>query len=142
MSELQKIEEYDSEPVMYCSRCFSLKIKYEEAIDSDCCMECGCPDIAESSIEEWEALYEKRYGHKYAEKSNDPRKSPIFKLSIKELKNKVYNGPWQKITKALYPHFPEWMGRKDSVLLLFDKLIRDKRMDDLKMFLFKNCNNS
>ena len=141
MSELQKILEYDSEPVVYCSKCFSLKIRYEEAIDSDCCMECGCPDVVEAPIEEWERLYEKRYGHKYAEKSNDPRKSLVFKLSIKELKEKVYNGPWQKITKALYPHFPEWMGRKDSVLLLFDKLIRDKRLDDLKMLLFKKDNN-
>ena len=33
-------QNYDDEPVVYCSRCYSLKIKYEEAIDSDCCMEC------------------------------------------------------------------------------------------------------
>ena len=69
MSDKNNIEDYNTEPVTYCARCYSLKIKHEDALDADYCGECGSTDTAEASIEEWERLFERRYGHKYAEKS-------------------------------------------------------------------------
>ena len=130
---------YDEEPVIYCSKCYSLKIKYEEAIDAECCMDCGCSDTSVSSIEEWEKLYEKRYGHKYVVKNTDPKKSYIFKLPINKLKDKVYNSPlWYVIIHSLYPKFPGGLDKADSIILLFDKLIKDNRLDDLRLVLLKH----
>jgi len=138
MTNQEKLQDYDSEPVFYCTRCYSLKVKYEEAIDAECCGECGCSDIASCSIEEWETKFQKRYGNKYTVKSEDPRTSPIFKMTLEKLKTKVYEMPiWKNIIHALYPKFPEGLSKADSLLLLFDKLIKDNRLDDLKMLLYK-----
>ena len=134
---MERHSEYDEEPVVYCSRCYSLKIKYEEAIDSDCCMECGCSDITSSSIQEWEELYKSRYGHPYAVKTKDPQKSFVFQQSIQQLKTRVFQSPlWRKIIHALYPKFPKYYDKTDSVILLFDRLAKDNRMDDLRILLF------
>lgn len=139
MSRSEKIVLQDSEPVAYCSRCYSLAIKYEEAIGSDCCQECGCSDISETAIEKWEEMYERRYGHKYITSSRNIRNSPVFKMSLSELKMKVYeHSEWRNIVKRFYPRFPEGLSRADSVILLFDKLAKDGRMDELKEFLFNN----
>jgi len=132
----QNDNDYDLEPVVYCARCYSLKIRYEEAIDADCCMECGCSDILTSSIEEWEKLYESRYGSKYTERSNDPKTSPIFKFSIKKLKEMVFESDsWEYIIKRLYPRFQKGLKKSDSIILLFDRLIHDNRLDDLRYLL-------
>ena len=138
MSEQERIQDYDAEPVKYCARCYSLKIKYEETIDADCCMDCGCSDTKEASIEEWERLYEKKYGRKFTVKNEDPRKSFIFRLPIDKLKAKVYESPfWRKIIQAVYPKFPGGLGKADSVILFFDKLIKENKLDDLRYFLLK-----
>ena len=138
MSNLEKISDYDSEPVVYCSKCYSLKIKYEEAIDVDCCMDCGCSDISTTTIDEWEKLYERRYGHKFVERNNKNKNSYIYKLSIDELKSYVYKSlSWKNIVKELYPAFPEGMSKSDTVILLFDKLIKDNRLNDLRQVLTK-----
>lgn len=137
MTNREKLKEYDLVPVCYCTRCYSLKIKYEEITDSDYCVECGCSDIAEASFEEWEKKYQARYGKKLTEKSNDPRTSPIFKLSLDKLKTRVYEHPlWKKIIKTLYPGFPGGLGKTDSLLLLFDRLVKDNKVDDLKLLLY------
>ena len=68
-----KSDDYDSEPVKYCARCYSLKIKYEDALDSECCAECGSTDIQEAPIEEWEKKYERRYNRKFIQKTEDPK---------------------------------------------------------------------
>lgn len=129
---------YDAEPVTYCARCYSLKIRYEEEVDADCCMECGCSDTMTASIDEWEKLYENRYGKKYVEKKNDIRNSPMFLLPISKLKAKLYNCPeWLSIIKTLYPQFPKGLSKADSIILVFDKLSRDNKMDDLKILLAK-----
>lgn len=130
-----KLREYDSEPVTYCARCYSLKIKYEESIDSDCCMECGCSDVKTSSIEEWEAKYKNRYGQDYVVKKKDPKSSYIFKLPLKELKKRVFEGDWSNIIHKIYPRFPGGLGRADSIILFFDKLIKDNKLDDLRFIL-------
>lgn len=139
MAEQDNLNNYDDEPVAYCAGCYSLKIKYEDTIDSDCCMECGCTDIREAPFEVWEKMYEQRYGHKYAEKSNDPRKNPIFKMSVSKLMNKVSESNlWQKFTHVLYPKFPGGLSKADSIILLFSKLAKDNRMDELRLLLMKH----
>ena len=59
---------YNEVPVLYCKHCLSLNIRNIPRMeDSDYCDDCGSTDIGECSIEEWETLYENRYGHKYLE---------------------------------------------------------------------------
>lgn len=136
MANQEEHNEYDSEPVVYCANCYSLKIKYEDTIGEDYCGNCGCFDTRTATIEEWEKLYEKKYGQKFTEKTNDPKKSPIFKLSISKLKQKVFESPkWKNIILDLYPLFPQNLGKADSMVLLFDKLIKDNRLDDLRLTL-------
>lgn len=61
--------DYNAEPVLYCSHCLSLKVLNVPYMpDSDYCDECGSTDIKETSIENWETLYKNKYGHKYIEK--------------------------------------------------------------------------
>lgn len=128
---------YDSEPVEYCSRCYSLKIKHEDSIDSDYCMDCGSTEVSIASIGDWERIYEQRYGKKYVEKNNDPRCSIYFKMPLDRLKAKVfYSKELNKILYRLYPHFPKGLCREDAVILLFDKLSKDNRMDDLRLCLY------
>lgn len=136
---LQEVQnDYDSEPVKYCAQCYSLKVRYEDSIEADCCADCGSPDILEAPIEEWERLYERRYGHKYTVKTEDPKKTFIFKMSLDKLKNKVFESDkWREIIRAIYPRFPEGLGRADSVILFFDTLIRQNKLNELKLLLFK-----
>lgn len=61
-------QQYNEEPVFYCNHCLSLKVRHVVGMeDSEYCDECGSTDIAQASIEEWEKLYEKKYGHKLLE---------------------------------------------------------------------------
>lgn len=64
--EINKKVDYDEELVGYCANCLSLKVEHTP-MGIDCCMECGCTDINESTIEEWEERYKKRYGRYYVE---------------------------------------------------------------------------
>lgn len=138
MSEQEKFNDYDSEPIFYCATCLSLKIKHEEAIDSDCCGECGCTNILQSTVEEWEKLYEKKYGRKYAEKTNDVRNSPYYKMPFNKLMEKVLNSPkWEDIIKAIYSGVPKGVSKVDSVVLFFGKLVDDNKLDRLKELLYK-----
>ena len=54
-------EEYNAEPVFYCTHCLSLRIK---ALDSyvDYCDNCGCTDIETTDIFTWREMYRKRFG--------------------------------------------------------------------------------
>lgn len=64
----KKKQEYNNEPVFYCTRCLSLKIMSVPHMEnSDFCDDCNGTDIAQASIEEWEQLYQQKYGHKYLE---------------------------------------------------------------------------
>jgi len=138
MSNKEKPDDYDLEPVRYCARCYSLKVKYEDAIESECCAECGSTDIQESSIEQWEQRYERRYGHKYTVKEKDPKKSFVFKLTMSELMDKVSKCPnWKDIIHGIYPHFPRGYSKADSIVLFFDTLVKQNKLGELKLLLFK-----
>lgn len=60
-------EEYNNEPVYYCSFCLSLKIKTVAggSLGLDHCDDCGGTDIKSAHIDEWQELYKKRYGVNY-----------------------------------------------------------------------------
>lgn len=129
---------YDDEPVLYCSKCYSLKIKYEDSIDAECCMDCGCSDILSTTIDKWEELYEKRYGNKFISGTYNVRGTPIFNMPISRLKMVVFNSPyWKDIIRTLYPRFPKKLNKVDSIILLFDKVIKDRKLDDLRLLLNK-----
>lgn len=134
-------KDYDEEPVTYCSRCYSLKIKHEDITDSDVCMDCGCTETLTTDIATWEKLFENRYGHKYVERGNDPRESMYFKMPISKLKSQLYKSsilPY--VTKKLYSNFPQGMSKADTIILLFSKLSDDNRMDDLRYMLYDYYN--
>ena len=123
---------------MYCARCHSLKIKHEDALDTDYCAECGSTDILEDPIEVWEQKYERKYGKKFAVRTEDPKKSFIFNLPIEKLKQKVYDSPkWEVIIKSMFPRFPEGYGKADSVILFFNIIVKQNRLEELKLLLFK-----
>lgn len=58
-------DEYNEEPVLYCKKCLSLRVKTVGLNDLDYCDECGATNIEQCNIEEWESLYIKRFGHRY-----------------------------------------------------------------------------
>lgn len=138
MSDSDFTNDYNEEPVRYCSRCYSLKIKYEDAIDSEYCGECGCSDIEEASIYDWEKLYERRYHQKFVRDKLDYRNTPIYKASRIELQKILYNIPhWRDIVKRLYLDLPGRLIKEDAIMLLFNRLIKDNRLDDLRHLLLK-----
>ena len=138
MTRKEKIDDYNSEPVTFCSKCYSLKVKYEDSLGLDYCMDCGCSDVTTSSREEWERLYESKYGKKFVTKSQDPKTTYIFNLSLGKLKKMVYESDeWEDIIHALYPNFPQGLSKIDSILLLFDRLIKDNKMDNLRSLLLE-----
>lgn len=64
--DTEKKEQYDEEPVFYCKRCLSLKIKKMPLVENqDYCGDCGSADIGTVDIEEWNRMYEEKYGHKH-----------------------------------------------------------------------------
>lgn len=58
--------DYNDEPVYYCPRCLSLRIKADIA-DYCYCDNCGSTGIETTPIYEWEKMYQDRYGFKYLE---------------------------------------------------------------------------
>lgn len=139
MNSQVNYDDYNEEPVKYCAKCYSLKIKYEDSLDSECCAECGCTDILEANIAEWEKKYERRYGHKLTQKNTDAQDSYFFQIGIKELMDKVSKHvEWKDVIKYFYPQFPKGYGKADSIVLFFDTLIKQNRLNELRLYLFKN----
>jgi hypothetical protein len=135
------VTDYDAEPVKYCAKCYSLKIVYEDTVDSDCCYECGSSDVLEAPIDVWEKKYERRYGHKFVTRSSDPNTLMVSRMGIKELQNFVCDSPeWKRIVFTMYPSFPRGFGKTDSVILLFNKILKDGRLNDLREIIVKLLN--
>ena len=60
---------YDAIPVYYCKQCLSLKIRYIPGVDgTDYCDDCNSTNIQKALIDEWDAMYQRRYGYKFLEK--------------------------------------------------------------------------
>lgn len=60
-------DEYNSEPVVFCKKCLSLKIlSINDEIDY--CDDCGSTDIDTANIEDWEEMYKKKYGKTFINK--------------------------------------------------------------------------
>lgn len=55
--------QYNEEPVFYCSRCLSLKVMDSEGILY--CDECGNTEISQANIYDWENIYEAKYEDKF-----------------------------------------------------------------------------
>lgn len=64
--QLDLIQEYNKEPVYYCSCCLSLAIRTVENLDY--CDHCGNTVINQSTISEWETMYKERYGKAFINK--------------------------------------------------------------------------
>lgn len=55
--------DYNEEPVYYCSNCLSLKIKTINAGEElNYCDDCGSTNIDSCNIHEWESKYKSKYG--------------------------------------------------------------------------------
>lgn len=136
MIEHNKQNEYDEEPVYYCANCYSLKVQYEDSIDADCCMDCGCSNIEQTSIQNWEAMYQQRYGKKFVLRGDKAKENKVFTMSLDELKMLLYNHPdLYDIIHDLYPYFMGGLGKADSVILFFDKITKDGRLKEFKQLL-------
>ena len=133
----------DEDNVTYCSRCYSLKIKYEDSIGMDCCGDCGCTDFVTAPFEEWERLFKERYGHKFVDDAGSIRKSPMFQMSNDQLKTLICKDPsWRDICRTMYPAFPNWLSKTDSIVLLFAKLYDDNMLDELRMEMINRSKNN
>lgn len=55
----------DEDKVLYCPMCLSLSIKGIDGTEICFCSKCGCTDIQEIDFDEWDKLYQKKFGHKY-----------------------------------------------------------------------------
>jgi hypothetical protein len=60
------IEDYNDEPVHYCKQCLSLKIKIVGKFDF--CDDCGSTDITTAHVDDWDKLYQERYGETFLER--------------------------------------------------------------------------
>lgn len=62
-------EEYNKEPIYYCAKCLSLKIRDIPYIpESEYCDECGSTNVVQTQIDQWEQMYENKYGYKFLNK--------------------------------------------------------------------------
>ncbi len=58
---MNQICDYDKEPVYYCPRCLSLRIRADIA-DYCYCDNCGSTNVETTGVFEWDEMYKKRYG--------------------------------------------------------------------------------
>ena len=59
----QSNQDFNSEPVVYCSHCLSLAVLTVN--DTDFCDKCGCTEMASADIADWEELYKQKYGENF-----------------------------------------------------------------------------
>lgn len=130
-------EIYDNEPVVYCLRCYSLKIGHEDFTDVDFCMDCGSTETGETDIHTWERLYSGRYGHPFVNRKGSASGSIYFNMDIPSLKARLYKSEYlDTVIRRMYPGFPRGMTKTDKVLMFFDKLAKDGRMNEMRFNLY------
>lgn len=101
-------------------------------------MKCGCSETAEASIEDWERLYENRYGHKYVERPRNPYKNHIYQMPLSELKMELFGRhDYRDIIERIYPKFPKYLTRTDAVILFFDRAGKEGDLDLVRDLLSK-----
>lgn len=72
-----KKKEYEDDPVYYCKRCLSLKIRQMPILENqDYCDECGSTEIETTQIETWCKMYKEKYGHDFV--SKEEKKWPYW----------------------------------------------------------------
>ena len=137
MESTHSHNEYDLEPVSYCPKCYSLKIGYIPGVDdSDYCMECGCLDIVQGNIYDWEKLYEGRYGHKYVTIKKTIDRHPIWNLSVRDLRKKLLQSRcYMEIIREIYPDWRYFGTPVDVVFYFFDNIIKDRMMTRLRKIM-------
>ena len=62
---------YNDEPVFYCKKCLSLKIRVIG--DLDYRGQCGCTDIDKAHIKYWDTLYREKYGKPFINNEENGR---------------------------------------------------------------------
>lgn len=64
-------EPYNDDPVYYCRRCLSLRIRQMPMVSNKSyCEDCGNADIGETDIKDWDEMYFEKYGHYFIEKES------------------------------------------------------------------------
>lgn len=66
IQSIQRMSDYNLEPVTYCKNCLSLAIRIID--ETDYCDDCGNTDTAEMNFLEWETAYEQKHGFKFLNK--------------------------------------------------------------------------
>ena len=64
-TNLNKIKEYNEEPVYFCRHCLSLRIMNLPNSDECYCDKCNSTDIDKDNIYVWDNLYTLRYGKSF-----------------------------------------------------------------------------
>ena len=68
MDNLREEINYNEEPVFYCERCLSLKVRFVNGLsNSEYCDDCGATEIAQTDIEDWRNKFKNRYGYDHLE---------------------------------------------------------------------------
>lgn len=68
MDNLREEVNYNEEPVFYCERCLSLKIRFVNGLsNSEYCDDCGSTDVKSTDIEDWRNKFKNRYGYDHLE---------------------------------------------------------------------------
>ena len=69
---ITKKQDYNNVPIAYCKTCLKIQIKYvtfkrdeNNKANVSYCVDCSNSDIGEAHVEEWEELYQERYGEKF-----------------------------------------------------------------------------
>jgi hypothetical protein len=131
-------EEYNSDPVYFCENCYSLYIKHDDFLDADYCAKCGCSNIVCTDIKDWEKLYENRYKRKLVTRAGDPNVIKVYGMTWKEIKQFICDSPkWESIVCRMYPHLRNRYGRADTLMMFFDLVTRQNRINELKDVLVK-----